>query len=245
MYFRIMDMWELGLIDHWVNEACFVPNAEKCLANPQQQRSTKVEAIKLTDLKGAFYILAIGIGCAILVFILEHIVVKYQKEMQLTKVTSIDVEENKSNATPLVLLKEPIAVKDKQEKESSLIEEKTLEVMSVISTANEVTSNSPIGTISPSMIQQNGTIQVAKLTVEAILNTTTSTEVVEPTSPVEIAKPCGNQLLGMKENLEEELEVIVLDDKKARTASTTASKSSPKKKTIIASPILQTQSLVQ
>ena len=79
--FRVMEMWEFGLLDHWTDETFHVPNAEKCF-DVKQRKSTKNVPIKLVDLTGAFLILGIGLGLAVLCFLLEIIVAKYQREMK-------------------------------------------------------------------------------------------------------------------------------------------------------------------
>ena len=76
-----MEMWEFGLLDHWTDETFHVPNAEKCF-DVKQRKSTKNVPIKLVDLTGAFLILGIGLGLAVLCFLLEIIVAKYQREMK-------------------------------------------------------------------------------------------------------------------------------------------------------------------
>lgn len=65
-------MWSFGLIDHWIKEAwCFVPNAEKCFAPQRDETLKKAVPIKILDLESAFLIYSMGIGLAIVVFLLE------------------------------------------------------------------------------------------------------------------------------------------------------------------------------
>ena len=90
-----MEAWEYGLIDHAVNEALSIPNAEKCFA--KKEPTAKDVPIKLVDLTGAFLILGIGLGAAILCFLIELIVAKYRHETKLMK----QVVEEKSNLPPL------------------------------------------------------------------------------------------------------------------------------------------------
>jgi len=76
-----MEIWEFALLDHWTDETFHVPNAEKCF-DIKERKSTKNVANKLVDLTGAFLILCIGLGLAVLCFLLEIIVAKYQREMK-------------------------------------------------------------------------------------------------------------------------------------------------------------------
>ena len=76
-------MWEFGLIDHYSNEAFYIPGAEKCFA--KKGKSAKDVAIKLVDLTGAFLILGIGLGLGILCFFIELIIGKYRREMELKR----------------------------------------------------------------------------------------------------------------------------------------------------------------
>ena len=76
-----MEMCEFGLLDYWTHEAFDIPNAEKCF-DVKQRKSAKDVPINLVDLTGAFLILGIGLGLAVLCFLLEIIVAKYQREMK-------------------------------------------------------------------------------------------------------------------------------------------------------------------
>ena len=80
MVYRILDAWEFGLVDHWVNEGFYIPGTDKCFDNkPKKARDVP---INLVDLTGAFLILGIGLGLAILNFLIELIVAKYRHEMK-------------------------------------------------------------------------------------------------------------------------------------------------------------------
>jgi hypothetical protein len=76
-----MDMWEFGLFDHFIKDAFRTGNADECFA--QQRKWAKNVPIKLVDLSGAFFILGIGLGLAILCFFIELVIVtKYRHEMK-------------------------------------------------------------------------------------------------------------------------------------------------------------------
>ena len=64
-----MDLWEFGLIRYWVKE--LTPRAEECFAAKKKEKSVKLVPIHLSDLTSAFLILGIGLGSAILCFLLE------------------------------------------------------------------------------------------------------------------------------------------------------------------------------
>ena len=76
-----MQIWEFGLLDKFFNYAFIIPNAEKCFA--KNENSAKDVPIKLVDLTGAFLILGIGLGLGILCFLIELIIGKYRREMEL------------------------------------------------------------------------------------------------------------------------------------------------------------------
>lgn len=78
-----MDLWELGIINKLNRELFFIPGSEKCLK--KKEKAAKEVPIKLIDLSSAFLILGIGLGLAVLCFLLELIVAKYQKEMNLRR----------------------------------------------------------------------------------------------------------------------------------------------------------------
>ena len=67
-------MWETGLGDYWRKKhspppyKCFITN------NPERPKNAP---LKLEDLSSAFFILGIGIGLSIFVFIVEKIVAYY------------------------------------------------------------------------------------------------------------------------------------------------------------------------
>ena len=66
--------------------------------------------IKLVDLTGAFLILGIGLGAGILCFLIELIVAKYRREMNLAREMARRGPEKKSNPPSLASVKVPIAV---------------------------------------------------------------------------------------------------------------------------------------
>lgn len=77
-------MWraiETGLIDYWKKKN--VPSMDRCKLNGQQQQSTdnngKPKSIKFIHLSCAFFVLAVGLGLAILAFLLENVVSLGQK----------------------------------------------------------------------------------------------------------------------------------------------------------------------
>ena len=71
-----MKMHEFGFIQHYIKKDFFVAGgSDKCLK--EEKNSAQDVAIKLVDLTGAFLILGVGIGLAILCFLIELIVAKY------------------------------------------------------------------------------------------------------------------------------------------------------------------------
>ena len=66
-----MDLWEFGLIPHWIKEA--TPKADECFTRKKTEKSIRLVPIHLNDLISAFLILGIGIGLATLVFLLETV----------------------------------------------------------------------------------------------------------------------------------------------------------------------------
>ena len=94
-----MEMWAFGLIDHWINEACFVPNAERCFTPQRDETLKKAVPIKILDLKSAFLIYSMGIGLAFLVFLLELTVDKYHKRIQMTALSAISLANNLPSTT--------------------------------------------------------------------------------------------------------------------------------------------------
>ncbi|XP_046657524.1 ionotropic receptor 93a-like [Daphnia pulicaria] len=81
----LMDLWESGLVKFWVNNLPTLPKADACFVD-RKRRVSRPVAIKLTDLTSAFLILGIGIGLAILVFMLELI---YWKLLAMQKKLAI------------------------------------------------------------------------------------------------------------------------------------------------------------
>jgi len=94
-----MEMWAFGLIDHWINEACFVPNAERCFAPQRDETLKKAVPIKILDLKSAFLIYSMGIGLAFLVFLLELIIYKYHKKIEMMTLSANNVVNNLPSTT--------------------------------------------------------------------------------------------------------------------------------------------------
>ena len=81
-----MDLWESGLLRHWMNE--LIPKAEKCFAKRSTKRkkeSARQVPIRLPDLVSAFLILGIGVGLAILCFLLELIYANFKRHSNLQK----------------------------------------------------------------------------------------------------------------------------------------------------------------
>jgi ionotropic glutamate receptor len=86
-----MDLWESGLVKFWVNNLPTLPKADACFVD-RKRRFSRPVAIKLTDLTSAFLILGIGIGLAILVFMLELIYWKLlamQKKLAIVAIVEI------------------------------------------------------------------------------------------------------------------------------------------------------------
>ena len=69
----LIEVWESGLPSFWVKQN--MPQAPKCFSKikPQATRVQKV-SIRLQDLKGAFLVLAAGIGLATFTFLVETII---------------------------------------------------------------------------------------------------------------------------------------------------------------------------
>ena len=95
MIYRILDAYEFGLIDHWIDEALKIPGTDKCFET--KPRKAKDVPIKLVDLTGAFLILGIGLGVSTLSFLLELIVAKYRHEMTPPR-TNASVERKGANS---------------------------------------------------------------------------------------------------------------------------------------------------
>ncbi|KAI9566014.1 hypothetical protein GHT06_009813 [Daphnia sinensis] len=73
VFFSLMLMWESGQITFWVTND--IPRAPKCFAkiNPRATLTRQVP-IQLKDLMSAFFIFAIGLGLAILAFVMENVI---------------------------------------------------------------------------------------------------------------------------------------------------------------------------
>lgn len=80
-----MALWETGLIDFWTREAMNARGGEKCLAPSSTLSKPKLVPIKLIDLTSAFFIIGIGIGVSVLVFLIELITAKYKRESKHRK----------------------------------------------------------------------------------------------------------------------------------------------------------------
>lgn len=63
-----MELMETGFPDHWVS--LYVPKIDACLPK-KRQFQVNVYALTLIDLSSAFLFLAIGIGLAMCVFVME------------------------------------------------------------------------------------------------------------------------------------------------------------------------------
>lgn len=67
---RLMDYRESGLLNFVIKELPTIPRAEQCFADTTR-REARLVPIQLSDLTSAFLILGIGIGLAVLTFLLE------------------------------------------------------------------------------------------------------------------------------------------------------------------------------
>ena len=72
-----MDLYASGIVRFWVNHLPTIPRADECFAN-NKRKVSRLLPIQLTDLTSAFLILGIGIGLAILSFLLELTCKKWQ-----------------------------------------------------------------------------------------------------------------------------------------------------------------------
>ncbi len=72
-----MDFFESGLLRFWAKDV--VPRAEKCFSTDRQQTSARQVPIRLVDVTSAFLILGVGIGFALVAFLLEYL---YSKATQ-------------------------------------------------------------------------------------------------------------------------------------------------------------------
>lgn len=72
-----MKLHEFGFIQHYIRKDFFVAGgSDKCLK--QEKNSANNVPIKFVDLTSAFLILGVGLGLAILCFLLELIVANYR-----------------------------------------------------------------------------------------------------------------------------------------------------------------------
>ena len=119
-------MRENGLLDYYSNEVLYVPGSggsEQCFKN--QKSAAKDTPIKLVDLTSAFFVLGIGLGLSILCFLIELIVSKYKKEMQLRNTTVI---------VPIIVV--PAAVNFDQHRERT-----QLVILPLGESVNNITNN--------------------------------------------------------------------------------------------------------
>ena len=75
-----MDIWEFGLMQHWMKE--IIPRAEQCFLTTNQEKSARQVPIRLYDLISAFLILGIGLGLATLIFLMELIYLKFSRHIE-------------------------------------------------------------------------------------------------------------------------------------------------------------------
>lgn len=69
-FLRLMNLWETGLPKYWAKE--IVQNAgTKCLNKNEKPKTSSAAGIKLEDLISAFLILGVGIGLALVSFMIE------------------------------------------------------------------------------------------------------------------------------------------------------------------------------
>ena len=69
----VYDLVETGLTRFWVKSLSTIPRADECMADNKRAVTRRVRPIQLSDLTSAFLILGIGIGLAILTFLIETI----------------------------------------------------------------------------------------------------------------------------------------------------------------------------
>ncbi len=70
MIFRIVRLWESGLVRFWVGDS--IARADECFAtNKNRKDVVRQVSIRLYELTSAFLILGIGLGLAILCFFTE------------------------------------------------------------------------------------------------------------------------------------------------------------------------------
>ena len=93
-----MELREYGLLDYYANDALYIPGSresDQCFK--KQKKSAKNVPIKLVDLTSAFFILGIGTGLSILCFLLELIVGKYKREMEVRNAVFAPVVHKAAN----------------------------------------------------------------------------------------------------------------------------------------------------
>ena len=79
--YRLMDLFESGLMNFWVNN--LIPNgADECFASKQKSTARQVP-IRLIDLTSAFVIFGIGVGAVVISFLLEIVNFKSQKHFNM------------------------------------------------------------------------------------------------------------------------------------------------------------------
>ena len=76
LFYRYMDLYEVGLVRFWVKQ--IIPQAVECFAKRKKESARQVP-IHLSDLVSAFLILSIGVGLAILSFVLGLIYAKFKR----------------------------------------------------------------------------------------------------------------------------------------------------------------------
>ena len=77
-----MDLYEIGLVRFWVK--LIIPQAVECFAKRKKESARQVP-IRLSDLVSAFLILGIGVGLAILSFLLELFYAKFKRNSNVRK----------------------------------------------------------------------------------------------------------------------------------------------------------------
>ena len=77
IYRRYMDLWEFGLLEYWVKEVT-PTKAEECFATKKKKIIRQVP-IHLYDLTSTFLILGIGVGFAMLCFLIELVNIRVKR----------------------------------------------------------------------------------------------------------------------------------------------------------------------
>ncbi|XP_032779707.2 ionotropic receptor 93a isoform X1 [Daphnia magna] len=75
----LIKLWESGITRFWTNSAIGLAKAAECFDSRRQKSSARQVPIRLYDLTSAFLILGIGLGLAILCFLIELIKSKFQQ----------------------------------------------------------------------------------------------------------------------------------------------------------------------